>query len=83
MLQSSGIHSVLVSPITDQGMPLGTVACYFAYRRTFDELAEPLIRALRQQCAQVFTRLDLEERLRRSGMLDQTTGLPNPWLFEQ
>jgi diguanylate cyclase (GGDEF)-like protein len=83
VLQSSGVHSILVSPLTDQGTPIGTVACYFANRRTFDEQAEPLIRALAQQAAQVFTRLHLEERLRRSAMLDETTGLPNRRLFEQ
>jgi diguanylate cyclase (GGDEF)-like protein len=83
VLQSSGVHSILVAPITDHGTPIGTVACYFANRRTFDEQAEPLIRALAQQAAQVFSRLRLEERLRRSAMLDETTGLPNRRLFEQ
>jgi diguanylate cyclase (GGDEF)-like protein len=83
VLQSSGVHSILVSPISDHGTPIGTVACYFANRRTFDEQAEPLIRALAQQAAQVFSRLRLEERLRRSAMLDETTGLPNRRLFEQ
>jgi diguanylate cyclase (GGDEF)-like protein len=83
VFESSGVHSVLVSPITDHDTQIGTVACYFANRRTFDEQAEPLIRALSQQAAQVFTRLHLEERLRRSAMLDETTGLPNRRLFEQ
>jgi diguanylate cyclase (GGDEF)-like protein len=83
VFESSGVHSVLVSPITDHDTQIGTVACYFANRRTFDEQAEPLIRALSQQAAQVFTRLNLEERLRRSAMLDETTGLPNRRLFEQ
>ncbi|WP_188510092.1 GGDEF domain-containing protein [Conyzicola nivalis] len=83
VFRASGVHSVLVSPITDHDSQIGTVACYFANRRTFDEQAEPLIRALAQQAAQVFTRLRLEERLRRSAMLDETTGLPNRRLFEQ
>jgi len=83
VLGKSGVHSILVSPITDHGKAIGTVACYFANRRTFDEQAEPLIRALAQQAAQVFTRLRLEERLRRSAMLDEITGLPNRRLFEQ
>ena len=83
VMEQSGVHSILVSPITDHGVSLGTVACYFAQRRTFDGQAEPLIRALAQQAAQVFTRLGLEEKLRRSAMLDEITGLPNRRLFEQ
>jgi diguanylate cyclase (GGDEF)-like protein len=83
VLHGSGVHSILVAPISDQHVPLGTVVCYFAHRRTFDNQAEPLIRALAQQAAQVFTRLRLEETIRRSAMLDETTGLPNRRLFEQ
>jgi len=83
VMEASGVHSIIVAPISDHGIPIGTVVCYFARRRTFDAQAEPLIRALAQQSAQVFTRLRLEERLRRSAMLDETTGLPNRRLFEQ
>jgi len=83
VMRASGIHSVLVAPIMDHDVPVGTVACYFAQRRTFDGQAEPLIRALALQSAQVFTRLRLEETIRRSAMLDDTTGLPNRRLFEQ
>jgi diguanylate cyclase (GGDEF)-like protein len=83
VMQDSGVHSILVAPISDQKTPIGTVACYFTNRRTFDEQAEPLIRALSQQAAQVFTRLRLEEQLRRSAMLDEITGLPTRRLFEQ
>jgi len=79
----SGVHSVLVAPITDHDVSLGTVACYFAKRRTFDNQAEPFIRALALQAGQVFTRLRLEEQLRRSTMLDDITGLPNRRLFER
>lgn len=83
VLRESGVHSILVSPITDHDDPIGTVACYFAQRRTFDGQAEPLIRALAQQAGQVFTRLRLEDTIRRSAMLDEITGLPNRRLFEQ
>jgi diguanylate cyclase (GGDEF)-like protein len=83
VLRASGVHSILVAPITEHDVAIGTVACYFSQRRTFDSQAEPLIRALAQQAAQVFTRLNLEERLRRSAMLDEITGLPNRRLFEQ
>lgn len=62
VLRNSGVHSLLVSPITDHGVSLGTVACYFAHRRTFDGQAEPLVRALAQQSGQVFSRLRLEEK---------------------
>ena len=83
VLQKGGVHSILVAPITDHGVPLGTVVCYFAQRREFDDQAEPLIRALALQAGQVFTRLRLEAQLRRSANLDETTGLPNRRLFEK
>ena len=83
VMEDSGVHSILVAPITEHGTPIGTVACYFAGRRTFDDQAEPLIRSLAQHAGQVFARLRLEEKLRRSAMLDEITGLPNRRLFEQ
>ncbi|WP_213817036.1 diguanylate cyclase [Glaciihabitans sp. dw_435] len=83
VMESSDVHSIIVAPITDHDTPIGTVACYFSHRRTFDEQAEPLIRALTQQSAQVFRRLRLEETILRSAMLDDITGLPNRRLFEQ
>ena len=83
VMEASGVHSILVAPITEHGTPIGTVACYFAGRRTFDSQAEPLIRSLAQHAGQVFARLRLEEKLRRSAMLDEITGLPNRRLFEQ
>lgn len=81
--RSAGIEAALASPILHEGVPLGSMVCFFDHPRVFDEEAVPLAEALANQAGQALTRVRLEEGAVRAAMLDDVTGLPHRRLFEE
>ncbi|WP_431278343.1 diguanylate cyclase [Leifsonia poae] len=75
--RSSGVHSILVSPIRRDGIRFGVFACYFLHPRIFDSEAAPLADALAGQAAQIATSLRLQHQLEHAATHDEVTGLPN------
>lgn len=80
--RAAGIHAALSSPILYGDEALGAMICFFDHPREFDDEAAPLATALTTQAAQALSRIRVDERTRRSAMMDAVTGLPGRRLFE-
>ena len=82
-LGAVGVRGMLVAPISHEERQLGLLVVFFNHVRVFDSEAVPLAEALTRQAGQVLARVHLQQRLQRSAMLDDITGLPTRRLFEQ
>jgi diguanylate cyclase (GGDEF)-like protein/PAS domain S-box-containing protein len=83
-LRSARYESFSVVPLVeDGGSPLGSLQCFFARRRTFDEHDRELQFALARQAAQVLARIRLQRELENLALHDPLTGLANRLLIRE
>ncbi|WP_394769988.1 diguanylate cyclase [Lacisediminihabitans sp.] len=82
-LRTHRLEALSVTPLLDEGKPLGVLVCFFGRAREFDERALELQDALARQAAQVLSRVRLQRRLEQLALYDELTGLANRTLFTE